>query len=124
MKLTKPRRAFAVLITCAVTTVIGAQSKLPVSPADYGKFETLAVQPRAGLSPDGRWLAYGINRSNRENELRIVAVAGGSPKTIAFASQPAFSADSKWVAYGIGYAEAQEEKLRQQRSQSIARPDS
>jgi len=115
MKLTKPRRAFAVLITCAVTTVIGAQSKLPVSPADYGKFETLAVQPRAGLSPDGRWLAYGINRSNRENELRIVAVAGGSPKTIAFASQPAFSADSKWVAYGIGYAEAQEEKLRQQK---------
>ena len=115
MHLTKPRRAIALLAACAATTVIGAQSKPPVTLADYGKFETLAVQPRAGLSPDGRWLAYGINRSNRDNELRIVAVAGGSPKTIAFASQPAFSADSKWAAYAIGYSEAQEEKLRKQK---------
>jgi len=76
MHLTKPRRAIALLAACAATTVIGAQSKPPVTLADYGKFETLAVQPRAGLSPDGRWLAYGINRSNRDNELRIVAVAG------------------------------------------------
>ena len=37
----------------------------------------------AGFSPDGRWLAYGINRSNRENELRVAAVAAGETKTIA-----------------------------------------
>ena len=52
----------------------------------------------AGLSPDGRWLAYGINRSNRDNELRVVA--GGvrrRPKVVAFGSQATFSADSQWA---------------------------
>ncbi|HET7218015.1 MAG TPA: prolyl oligopeptidase family serine peptidase, partial [Vicinamibacterales bacterium] len=68
-----------------------------------------------GLSPDGRWIAYGINRSNRDNELRVASVADGTVKTVAFASQPVYSADSRWVAYAIGYSEAQEEKLRQQK---------
>ena len=93
----------------------GGQTKTPATLADYGKFETLVAQPRGGLSPDGRWLAYGINRSNRDNELRVASIASGETKTIAFGSQSTFSADSRWVAYAIGYAEAQEEKLRQQK---------
>jgi dienelactone hydrolase len=98
------------------TTVDGlGQARPPVALADYGKFETLVTQPRGGLSPDGRWLAYGINRSSRENELRIVSVASGETKTVAFGSQSTFSADSRSVAYAIGYSEAQEEKLRQQK---------
>jgi hypothetical protein len=91
---------------------VGAQVKMPPNAAEYGQFETIAVQPRAGLSPDGRWIAYGINRSNRDNELRITRVADGRTTTAAFGSQPAFSADSRWAAYAIGYSEAQEEKLR------------
>jgi len=67
---------------------------------------------RGGLSPDGKWLAYGINRSNRNNELRIVNVADGTTKVAAFGAQPVFSSDSRWVAYTIGYSEAQTEKLR------------
>jgi dipeptidyl aminopeptidase/acylaminoacyl peptidase len=88
------------------------QTKLPVQPPDYGQWESLAT-PRefGGLSPDGKWLAYGINRSNRENELRITDVADGATKTAAFATQPVFSSDSRWVAYAIGYSEAQEEKM-------------
>jgi dipeptidyl aminopeptidase/acylaminoacyl peptidase len=109
------RPAAILLATFAITTVIGGQTKSPVSPADYGKFETLVPQPRGGLSPDGRWLAYGVNRSSRDNELRIVAVAGGTPKAIAFGTLPSFSADSRWAAYAIGVSEAQEEKLRQQK---------
>ena len=95
--------------------MLAGQTRQPVTPADYGKFETLVAQPRGGLSPDGRWLAYGINRSNRENELRVTSIASGETKTIAFGSQPTFSADSRWAAYAIGYSEAQEEKLRQQK---------
>lgn len=102
-----------VLAGSAVST--GAQSKLPPGPADYGQWETLAPQPRGGLSPDGQWLVYGINRSNRNNELRVTKVADGTTKTVAFGSQPAFSADSRWVAYAIGNSEAQDEKLRQQK---------
>lgn len=90
-----------------------AQTKAPVPPAEYGQWETLAFG--SGLSPDGKWLAYGINRSNRNNELRITNVADGTTKAAAFGTQPAFSSDSRWVAYSIGYSEAQEEKLTKEK---------
>ena len=86
-----------------------AQPKPRVTPADYGQWEILG---QTTLSPDGKWLSYGINRSNRNNELRISNVTGGEPKVVAFGAQPIFSSDSRWVAYRIGYSEAQEEKLR------------
>jgi dienelactone hydrolase len=108
-------RRIAAYLTFVLTFSVSlhAQTKAPVPPTDYGKWESLAT-PRefGGLSPDGKWLAYGINRSNRENELRVTNVADGSTKTAAFASQPVFSSDSRWVAYAIGYSESQEEKLR------------
>ena len=50
-----------------------AQQLLPPTTAEFGQWEALAPQARS-LSPDGGWLAYGITRSNRENELRIVNV--------------------------------------------------
>jgi dienelactone hydrolase len=87
----------------------------PPAPDEWGQFESLAMQARGGLSPDGKWLVYGINRSSRENELRIRNIASGDETTIPFGTQPSFSADSKWIAYGIGYSEAQEERLRRQR---------
>ena len=108
------------LSTVALTLVLVgasplAQSKQPPSPADWGQFETLAPQPRGGLSPDGRWLAYGLNRSNRENELRLRNVSSTAEKTVKYATGATFSSDSRWVAYSIGYSEAQEERMRTQR---------
>lgn len=105
----------AVAIAAASFTHPSAQAKHPPAPAEWGQFESLAVQPRGGLSPDGKWLAYGINRSSRDNELRIRNLADGTEKTIAFGAQPSFSADAQWVAYSIGHSEAQEERLRTQR---------
>jgi dipeptidyl aminopeptidase/acylaminoacyl peptidase len=93
----------------ALTLALAAQTKMPVQPKDYGQFETLL--PPA-LSPDGQWLAYGINRSSRDNELRITAIAGGATKTAAFGAQAVFSSDSKWAAYSIGMSESAEEKLK------------
>jgi dipeptidyl aminopeptidase/acylaminoacyl peptidase len=109
------RCAVVLVIALAAAAALGAQSKVPPAAADYGQWEVLAPQPRGGLSPDGRWIAYGINRSNRNNELRVTKIADKTTKAAAFGSQPAFSADSTWLAYGIGYSEAQEEKLRQQK---------
>jgi len=100
------------------------QTKLPPTPADYGKWETLLAMGRGGfgpqsggLSPDGKWLAYGINRSNGENELRItrIADAPSHPKVVAFGAQAIFSADSQWIAYSLGYSEAQQEKMRKEK---------
>src|SRR4051812_5246380 len=89
--------------------LLNAQSKLPPAPADYGQWETLTNPGRfGGLSPDGKWLASGINRANGNNELRILNIANGAVKTIAFGAQPVFAAGSNWVAYSIGYSEAQQ----------------
>ena len=71
-----------------------------------------AARGQGPLSPDGKWIAYGINRSDRNNELRIANVATGETVAAAFGDQPAFSADSKWIAYGIAISEAEEAKLR------------
>jgi dipeptidyl aminopeptidase/acylaminoacyl peptidase len=106
---------FSLLVTATFADLPSAQSKLPASPSEWGQFEQLGLLARGGLSPDGKWLVYAINRSNRNNELRIRNVAGGVEKTVPFGSLPSFSADSKWIAYGIGYSEAQEERLRTQR---------
>jgi dipeptidyl aminopeptidase/acylaminoacyl peptidase len=98
------------LLGLAVTMPIGAQSPKPaITPADYGQWEALATAgARGGLSPDGRWLAYAINRSNRNNELRVAGVADGTTTAVAFGAQPVFSSDSKWVAYSIGHSEAEQ----------------
>ncbi|HJR61833.1 MAG TPA: prolyl oligopeptidase family serine peptidase [Vicinamibacterales bacterium] len=110
-------RRVILAFVCAITApvILSSQTKHPPARSEWGQFEQLALQPRGGLSPDGKWLVYGINRSNRENELRIRQIATGAEKTIAFASQPSFSADSKWIAWAIGYSETQEERLRAQR---------
>jgi dipeptidyl aminopeptidase/acylaminoacyl peptidase len=103
----------AASLILATAISLRAQSKSPVPPADYGQWESLATfREYGGLSPDGQWLAYGINRSNRNNELRVTNIADGTSKTIAFGAQSAFSGDSHWVAYSIGISESQEEKLK------------
>src|SRR5215831_13765358 len=108
------RRAIVCLtliLLCAITA--DAQSKPPVPTSDYGQWESLATfRDYGGLSPDGKWLAYGILRSNRNNELRVTNIADGTTKTVAFGTQPAFSSDSHWVAYSIGISESQEDKLK------------
>jgi dipeptidyl aminopeptidase/acylaminoacyl peptidase len=90
-----------------------AQPKPAITPADYGKWETLG---QAVLSPDGKWLAAPIGRANGKYELRISPAisptAGGKTQTAAFATEPAFSSDSRWVAYSIGVSEADEDKLK------------
>ena len=107
----RPTTLVSIILATAISA--SAQSKPPVPPSDYGQWESLATfREYGGLSPDGKWLAYGINRSNRNNELRVTNIADGTTKTVAFGSQPAFSSDSHWVAYAIGISESQEEKLK------------
>jgi hypothetical protein len=109
------KRLAAVLVPACLTLAIGlaAQSKSPATFADFGKWEVLApAGARGGLSPDGRFAAYAINRSNRNNELVVATLADGTKKVIAFGAQPAFSADSKWLACSVGMSEADQERLR------------
>jgi dienelactone hydrolase len=98
---------------CCVINLVGVSAQTPraLPPEEYGRWEQLAAQ-RAPLSPDGRWLVYGINRSSRTNELRVQPAGSGTPVVLAFGEQPVFSEDSRWMAYLIGFSEEQEAKLR------------
>jgi hypothetical protein len=111
------RSAMIVFIGLLMLSItVSGQNKPPATFADFDQWETLAPGgSNGGLSPDGRWLAYGINRSNRNNELRVIKLADRTTKIAAFGGQPVFSSDSKWFAYTIGLSEADQEKLRNEK---------
>jgi hypothetical protein len=90
-------------------SLLPAQPKPAITPADYGKWETMS---QTVLSPDGKWLAAPIKRTNGTSELRIHPMAGGQAFVAPSGTEPAFSANSRWAAYAIGYTEAEEDKLK------------
>ena len=91
---------------------VSAQDKPLLTPKDFGKWESLAA---SRLSPNGNWLAIGINRVNEENELRIRGGANDTTMVVAYGLQPAFTPDSKWVAYLVGVAPKERDRLTKEK---------
>jgi hypothetical protein len=87
-----------------------AQQRPTIAPADYGKWESPGP---AVLSPDGKWLAYVVNRVNEENELRLRSLGRDSTRAVLYASAPTFSGDSRWLLVTIGLSPAERDKLIQ-----------
>jgi dienelactone hydrolase len=106
-----PRPLAVALLVVAAGLTVDAQQPRVLQPDEYGRWEQLAAQ-RVPLSPDGAWLVYGINRSNRQNELRFQPTAGGNPIVVAYGEQPAFADDAKWAACLIGPSEEEDAKAR------------
>lgn len=78
-------------------------------PESWGRWETPGVPI---LSPDGRWLAYTVNRVNEENELRIHPVADAdSTVVVAYGGSVAFSGNGRWAAWSIGKSEEERQRL-------------
>ena len=95
-------------------TGASAQGARPaLQPEEYGQFESIAFSPQ--LSPDGRWLAYGINRVNDTTELRIRRLDRDSTRTIMWASGPRYSADSRWLAWSVGVSPDERARLSDER---------
>ena len=116
-------RKSAILVTSFLAVIIvsaatpAAQTKPTLTPADYDQFESVSPgASRGGLSPNGKWLAYNINRIGGENELRIIPATGATasepPRVVAFGTGAAFTSKSEWLAYGITQSEAEQERLR------------
>jgi dipeptidyl aminopeptidase/acylaminoacyl peptidase len=88
--------------------LVGASSleaqRSPVTPDDYGQWETLGT---GTLSPDGKWLAAPVDRVNEEDELRIHSTERDSVVVVPFGTGPVFSDDGGWVAYEIGKSDEQ-----------------
>ncbi len=97
------------ILLLSLTLSLYAQPKPAPPLSEWGKWEML--QPGV-LSPDGKWLAYRVNRTNGNHELRVAALGDGKEQTVAFGENPAFSEDSQWLACLIGFDEDQEEKLK------------
>jgi dipeptidyl aminopeptidase/acylaminoacyl peptidase len=106
------RRILLSAVALPLAGPLAAQVKPAVTPADYGKWESLAP---AALSPNGQWLAYGVNRVNEENELRIRGVSRDTTIVVRYAVSPAFSADSRWIAYAIGVSPATRDRLEREK---------
>jgi dipeptidyl aminopeptidase/acylaminoacyl peptidase len=100
-------------------------TRVPVTPADYGKWENLGV---GVLSDDGQWLAVPITRVDGTARLdvhRVGAAAAGSSQepggpsgpfyTAREGRAPAFSADGAWVAYRVGVSETERETLQDEK---------
>ncbi len=96
-------------------TTLQSQTKPPVTRADYGKWESVSLPFRGAVSADGRWLAIGISRSNRENELRLLRLDDGHTVTVPYGGQPVFTEGSTWAAYSIGYSPAEQDRMREAR---------
>jgi dipeptidyl aminopeptidase/acylaminoacyl peptidase len=85
--------------------------KRPVTPADYGKFESLG---RSVLSPHGLWLAVEIRRVNEENELRIRRTDRDSVVVLPYGIGARFTNNARWLAYQITVSQKEQEALEKQ----------
>ncbi|WP_310568678.1 prolyl oligopeptidase family serine peptidase [Gemmatimonas sp.] len=85
-----------------------AQGKPTLTAQDYGTWESLTA---ARLAPSGRWLAYGVNRVNEENELRLRGGTRDTTIVVPYGVQSQFAATSQWVAYLIGVAPKERDRL-------------
>jgi dipeptidyl aminopeptidase/acylaminoacyl peptidase len=95
-------------------SALADEGKAPVTAADYAKWETLA--PGALLSPDGKWLAYGITKGDDKYELRARALepaADAKTEVFPFGGGAVFSDDSRWLAFAVGSAD--DEQVRNPR---------
>lgn len=99
-------------------TSVTAQSEQPpiqsqpeqLRAKDYGQWESL--RSSGTLSPDGKWIAYQVSRSNGDNELRLKRIQGEERESFSFGTSARFSEDSRWLGYLVGMSETQRERLR------------
>ncbi len=83
---------------------------------DSGRWESLVLsKTRLGLSPDGSVLAYRVDRSNWEDELRVTRVADGRTLVVPYGRDPEYSNDGRWLKYAIGQSQEAEDQLRRDR---------
>ena len=108
-----------VLLVGSVGAEVTVQERTPVTPQDYGQWETLGG---GVLSPNGAHLAVSIRRVDSTSELRIFATSTtnleseptSDPKVVESGSSPQFASNARWLAYRIGYTEAEQERMREE----------
>jgi dipeptidyl aminopeptidase/acylaminoacyl peptidase len=80
-----------------------AATKKPLTVADYSRWRNIEG---AGISPDGKWVAYTLRHMNTlpaesKPSLRILNLDTNQDVEVPNAHDATFSADSRWVAYQV-----------------------
>ncbi len=98
------------LCLAALGAIASAQEPQPLLAKDYGQWESL--RGSGTLSPDGKWLAYNVRRTNGNNETRLANIDKNEREAFANASSARFSDDSRWLGYLIGVSPEKREKMK------------
>lgn len=101
-----------VFVLFGLTTLGQAQPRPLLTPADYGKWESLGP---VRLSPDGGWVATAVSRVNEENELQLRGGPRDTTIVVGMGSAAAFTADSRWVGYLVGVAPKERDRLQKEK---------
>jgi dipeptidyl aminopeptidase/acylaminoacyl peptidase len=104
------RRALVLLALAgagSATAPTHAQQRPTLAPADYAKWESLGATE---ISPDGRWLAWVVNRVDQDEDLRYRRIDDDSVVIVKNGGRPTFSPDGRWLAYNIGPTRADRER--------------
>ena len=102
------QRPLILALLSVAPSLVNAQTRPAVQPADYGKWESIGA---AALSPDGRWLAYTVNRVDEQVELRLRRLDKDTTIVLSNGSNPVFAANSKWLSYTVNVSPAERDKL-------------
>ncbi len=100
------------VLTAGLLSLSGQGSKLPVTPDDYSKWQTLGS---ASITDDGKWVAWSIRMVDGDDSLFIRNNGTGKLYSYPLSSGISFSSDSKWAAMRIGYSEKETERLQEQK---------
>jgi dipeptidyl aminopeptidase/acylaminoacyl peptidase len=101
--------AIAATLTASGFGAAWSQERPTIAPEDYGRWENLG---RAALSPDGAWLAYGVEMVDEQAELRIRSLERDSMRSVPWGRNPAFAPDGRWLAWAVGVSPDEEERLQ------------
>lgn len=91
-----------------------AQDKKPLTFDDYSKWNRIT---RAGISPDGSWIAYAQQPNGGDDVLFLRHAKTDSLRKVEFANQAVFSENGKWAAYLVSVSKAEAKKLREARKE-------
>ena len=100
----------AATLTVFAFGAASSQERATLAPEDYGRWENLG---RAVLSPDGAWVAYGVERVDEQAELRIRSLERDSMRSVPWGRDPAFTPDGRWLAWAVGVSPDEEERLQE-----------
>ncbi len=102
------------IFVAAFATLGVAQDKKPLTFADYAKWNRIT---RAGISPDGQWVAYGQQPNGGDDTLFIKNIDTDTLYKVNYAANTVFSEDGKWAAYTVGVSKKEAKKLRDARKE-------